>query len=62
MNSKSNQIELVFAPETEFQVQTLIILSEDRIIEALEPTNNLNLWKEIEFLSRPSLSCSGPND
>jgi hypothetical protein len=62
MNAKSNHIKPVFAPETEFQVQALTILSEDRSTEAQDPAELLDLSSEIEFRSFPTISCSALND
>jgi len=62
MNAKPNQIKPVFAPETEFEVQALTNLSENRTTEAPGPTEFLDLSSEIEFRSFPTISCSALND
>jgi hypothetical protein len=62
MKAKPNQIKLVFAPETEFQVHALTIPSEGRPAEEQNPAELLNLSSEIEFRSFPAISSSALND
>ena len=62
MNSKLNHIKPAFAPETEFQVETLAILPEDQTAGEPVPTGRLDLSKESEFFSWPGNSFSAFND
>ena len=49
MKSKPNYNKPAFAPETEFQVETLTLLSDDKLAEDCTPLRNLHLSTESEF-------------
>jgi hypothetical protein len=62
MKSKTNQIKPVFAPETEFQVETLTLLHSDQETEDPGFTSKLDLSMESEFVSWPRHPFSALND
>jgi hypothetical protein len=62
VNSKPNRIKPAFAPETEFQVETLTIVPEDQADEDPVCSENLDLCTQTEFTSWPRNSWSALND
>jgi hypothetical protein len=62
MESKPNHIKPTFAPEIEFQVETLSILLSDQTTEDPASTGSLDLRMESEFGSWPRHPFSALND
>jgi hypothetical protein len=62
MNSKTNHIKPAFAPETEFQVETLTILHSDQTSEDPASSGSLDLSMESEAVSWPRHPFSALND
>jgi hypothetical protein len=62
MNSKTNHIKPAFAPEIEFHVETLTMLSGNRADEDSTPPGDLHLSTQNETDSWPTNSFSALND
>jgi hypothetical protein len=62
MNSTTNHIKPAFAPETEFQVETLTILHSDQITQDLAVSGHLDLSMETEFVVSQRHPYSALND
>jgi hypothetical protein len=61
MNSKTNHIKPAFAPETEFQVETLTILHSDQTTEDPASSGSLDLRMESQFALWPRHPFSALN-
>jgi len=62
MNSITNHIKPAFAPETEFEVQTLIIMPGDQATGDSVPSESLDLCTQNEFDSWSRSAFSALND
>lgn len=62
MNLKLNHIKPAFAPETEFEVETLTLLIGEDAVENSPSSENLDSHRPGEFIAWPRIPFSALND